>query len=111
MFALSRFAGLRCPSEHLALRWGDVNWETGTIVIRSSKTEHHTDGGLRTIPTFGELRPYLQQAYDEFLEGFDLKAHRLSEQPFITRYRDSRSNLRSQIDRIIAKAGLVPWPK
>jgi integrase len=25
IFALSRFGGLRCPSEHLALRWGDVN--------------------------------------------------------------------------------------
>ena len=27
LFALSRFAGLRCPSEHLALRWADINWE------------------------------------------------------------------------------------
>lgn len=24
LFALSRFGGLRCPSEHLGLRWGDI---------------------------------------------------------------------------------------
>lgn len=29
LFALSRYGGLRCPSEHLALRWGDVDWERG----------------------------------------------------------------------------------
>ena len=27
LFALSRYAGLRCPSEHLGLRWGDIDWE------------------------------------------------------------------------------------
>ncbi|MEN6497002.1 MAG: phage integrase SAM-like domain-containing protein, partial [Thermoguttaceae bacterium] len=27
LFALSRFGGLRCPSEHLNLRWTDVDWE------------------------------------------------------------------------------------
>ena len=25
LFALSRFGGLRCPSEHIALRWADVD--------------------------------------------------------------------------------------
>jgi integrase len=29
--ALSRYGGLRCPSEHLGLRWGDVDWENGRI--------------------------------------------------------------------------------
>ena len=27
LFALSRFGGLRCPSEHLGLRWGDIDWD------------------------------------------------------------------------------------
>ncbi|HEV2295325.1 MAG TPA: phage integrase SAM-like domain-containing protein [Tepidisphaeraceae bacterium] len=27
LFALSRFGGLRCPSEHLGLTWDDVDWE------------------------------------------------------------------------------------
>lgn len=29
--ALSRYGGLRCPSEHLALRWGDIDWENDRI--------------------------------------------------------------------------------
>lgn len=29
----------------------------------------------------------------------------------ITRYRDVTSNLRTQLERIIARAGLTPWPK
>jgi len=41
IFALSRYGGLRCPSEHLALRWGDIDWERGRMVVTSPKTEHH----------------------------------------------------------------------
>ena len=44
LFALSRYGGLRCPSEHLSLRWGDVDWERGRINVRSPKTEHHAGG-------------------------------------------------------------------
>ena len=48
--ALSRFGGLRCPSEVLSLRWQDVNWETGRIVVTSPKTEHHAGKECREIP-------------------------------------------------------------
>jgi len=65
LFALSRYGGLRCPSEHLAMKWGDVDWEHSRIRVRSSKTEHHEGGDCRFIPLFPELRPYLQQAFDE----------------------------------------------
>src|SRR3990172_6901191 len=41
LFALSRYGGLRCPSEHLGLRWSDIDWERGRNVVRSPKTEHH----------------------------------------------------------------------
>ena len=44
IFALSRFAGLRCPSEHLALRWSDINWERSRMIVQSPKTEHHEGG-------------------------------------------------------------------
>lgn len=56
LFALSRFAGLRTPSESLLLRWADVDFTTGRMVIRSPKTEHH-DGGAdhdRLSPTGGD---------------------------------------------------------
>jgi hypothetical protein len=57
------------------------------------------------------LRPYLQAVLDEVLEDFDPKKKRLSEQPVITRYRDSNCNLRTQLCKIIGRASLKPWPK
>jgi integrase len=111
IFALARFGGLRTPSETLELRWGDVNWELQRITVRAPKTEHHAGHEERIMPLFPELRPYLQAALDELLEDFDPKVNRLSEQPIIRRYRDGNANLRTQLLRIIRKAGLKPWPK
>jgi hypothetical protein len=47
IFALSRFGGLRTPSEHNALRWEDVNWARNRFLVRSSKTELHEGGDSR----------------------------------------------------------------
>jgi integrase len=93
------------------LRWGDVNWRLNRITVRSPKTERHQNKTERVIPLFSELRPHLETVLDEFLENFDPKAERLSEQPVITRYRDSNANLRTQFCRIIRAAKLEPWPK
>ncbi len=102
LFALSRFGGLRCPSEHLALKWEDVDWEHNRITITSPKTEHHDGGAYRIIPMFPELRPYLDEAFELAEPGTEY---------VINRYRDTNSNLRTQLNRIIKRAGLVPWPK
>jgi integrase len=93
------------------LRWGDVDWDGARIVVRSPKTAHHEGKASRVIPLFPELRPYLQTVYDELLEDFDPKAERLSEQFVITRYRGQNANWRTQLQRIIANAGLKAWPK
>lgn len=102
IFALSRYGGLRCPSEHLALTWGDVNWEHERFTVHSPKTEHHEGKGERVVPLFPELRPYLEAAFDSAEEG---AVH------VVTRYRDANANLRTQLLRIIRRAGLKPWPK
>jgi integrase len=111
VFALSRYGGLRCPSEHLALRWGDVDFDCGKITVRSSKTERYRGKGERVIPLWPELRPYFEAVHDELFVDFDPKSKRFSEQPVITQYRDTNANLRTQLLRIIAKAKLTPWPK
>src|SRR5262249_11380154 len=54
LVALSRYGGLRCPSEHVALTWADVNWEKGKILVRSPKLERRRGGGKRWIPLFAE---------------------------------------------------------
>ena len=100
--ALSRFGGLRCPSEHLALRWGDVAWDRNRITVRSPKTEHHPGGESRVIPLFPELLPHLEDVFDAAASGTEY---------VITRYRQANSNLRTQLQRIIRKAGLRAWPK
>ena len=37
ILGLSRFGGLRCPSEVLSVRWVDVKWETNRFVVWSPK--------------------------------------------------------------------------
>lgn len=102
MIGLSRYGGLRCPSEHLALTWADCDWEKGTIRVRSCKTEHHDGHAERVVPMFPELRKLLLDAYDAAAEGAE---------QVITRYRDPSVNLRTQFQRIIRRAGFKPWPR
>lgn len=100
--ALSRFGGLRCPSEHLALKWGHIDWQRGRVTVPSPKTEHHAGKGSRTIPLFLELRQPLMEVFEQAEPGTEF---------VITRYRDSNANLRTQFERIIGRAGLEPWEK
>lgn len=100
--ALTRFAALRCPSELIALRWGDVNWEKSVLMVRSPKTAHHEGHAVRAVPISPELRPVLQDLFDRAEPGTEAVVPRL---------RDPKLNLRTQFARIIAKAGVAPWPR
>ena len=51
---------------------------------------------------FPELRGPLMDVFTEAEPGTEY---------VITRYRQANSNLRTQLKRIIRKAGLKPWPK
>jgi len=96
IIALCRYAGLRCPSEILNLRWSDVDLPGGKMMIDSPKT------GLRVCPVFVELRPYLEAAWDYAPDGTEF---------VINRYRSVKQNLRTTFEKIIKQAGLVPWPR
>lgn len=102
LIALSRYGGLRCPSEHLALRWADVDWEKNRLHVRSPKTEHHDGAGSRIVPLFPELRAHMLKLFEEAPEGAEF---------VISRTRDGGINLRTQFCRIIRRAGFAPWPK
>ncbi|WP_146565843.1 tyrosine-type recombinase/integrase [Posidoniimonas corsicana] len=102
IFALARYGGLRCPSEVLALRWGDILWDQQRFIVRSPKTEHHDGLGSRVVPLFPELTPLLSEGFDQAEPGAEF---------VITRTRDSATNLRTQMARIVELAGLQPWPK
>ncbi len=102
LVALSRYGGLRCPSESLRLRWEDVNWETDRIVVPSPKTAHHEGGASRVIPIFAELRPYLEEAWELAEPGAEF---------VIPSYRKQDSNMGTLLRKIVHRAGVVPWPR
>ena len=93
LIALCRYAGLRCPSEVLRLRWQDVDFVAGTMTIRSTKT------GRRIMPILPELRAYLEDAFNP------------EEERCISRYCESNANMRKGFLQILKKAGLKPWPR
>ena len=102
IFALCRFGGLRCPSEHLELRWTDINWKAGRLKVTSPKTAHHEGKETRLIPIFPELRPHLAEAFDL---ATDKKGR------IFSMSKGANTNLRTRFEGIIKRAGLTPWPK
>lgn len=59
LFCLSRYGGLRCPSESDALKWEHVDFAAREIYIPDSKRKK-----IRTIPLFPELLEPLRDAFD-----------------------------------------------
>ncbi len=100
--ALSRFAGLRTPSETLALRWCDVDWHAKRMRVRSPKTEHHEGGAVRFVPIAPELMEHLEVAFDQAPEKAEY---------VVSGYRSSIANLRTHLVRILDKAGVEQWPR
>jgi integrase len=102
LWALCRFAGLRCPSEVMALTWDDILWDQSRMVVTSEKTERHAGGATRVVPIFGALRPYLDEAFAQAAPGpvYCIARHRLVS-----------ANLRTTGRKIIRRAGLVPWER
>jgi hypothetical protein len=100
LFALARYGGLRCPSETLNLRWQDIDWDNQRMSVRSLKTEHHAGRESRQVPICPERLPHLAEAFDLAEDGDEF---------VITRYRRQDANLRTQLQKIIRRAGLKVW--
>ena len=66
---LSRYGGLRCPSEVLSLKWENINWSEGRILVPSPKTEHHPGKESRVIPLFPELVAQLLECSEAAPDG------------------------------------------
>ena len=110
IIGLSRFGGLRCPSEVLSLTWQDIDWAGDRFTVTSPKGEK--DGkGTRVVPLFPELRTILEGAFDLAPEGaiyvVDPKYRQGSFKPSGW----MNCNLRTTFEKIIGRAGLKPWPR
>jgi integrase len=99
IIALSRWGGLRTPSEPFALQWQHIDWERLRITVPAVKTK------LRELPLFPELVPYLTA----LMTGTQ---NQLPDENLFPRLKQfSDSNLRKQMKRTILSAGSAPWPK
>jgi integrase len=101
IIALARFGGVRTPSESLALKWSDVDWAANRFIVPSPKTAHQGKP-FRIVPLFPELRPYLEAAFEAAPDGAVY---------VIGQFRDTTQNLRTQLLRILRRAGVEPWPR
>jgi integrase len=102
IIALSRFGGLRCPSETLSLKFTDINWAEDRLTVPSPKTAHQGKP-FRIVPLFLELKAYLLQAAENAPDGAVY---------CISRYRDPKNaNLRTGLLRILRRAGVKPWER
>jgi integrase len=111
IIALPRYGGLRCPSEVLSLRWQDIDWADGRIIVTAPKTAHHPGKETRTIPLFATLRPILAEALELAPKGavyvVDERFRKAAMGPKGWR----NCNLRTTFEKIIVRAGLTPWPR
>ena len=110
IIALSRFGGLRCPSEVLSLKWENIQWPQKRIIVPSPKTEHHPNGAQRIIPLFPELVEPLR----------DVERTKPAEAVYVISEHRSRadvskswanSNLREPMLDILRRAKIKPWAK
>ncbi len=102
LFALARYGGLRSPSETLSLRWADILWDKGRMIVQSPKTAHIAGKESRIVPLFPELLPFLNEVWEQTEPGTEF---------VINRYRGITTNLGTQLTRIIKRAGLPVWKK
>ena len=107
ILGLSRYGGLRTPSETLSLRWEDIDWEMNRMSIPEPKVEHHEGRGIRSCPIFPELRSILDEAFEIFGD----KSEYVVAAP---QYRAAantamgwmNSNLRTEMTRLLRRAGV-----
>ncbi len=106
LYALTRYGGLRCPSEVLALRWSDIHWDRGRFKVTAPKTARYGKGE-RVVPLFPELRKELDSLFSLVEPGLRCPVDEF----VITRYRSNKSNLRTRLKKIVDEAGVPQFPK
>ena len=111
IIALTRYGGLRCPSEVLSLQWCHIDWEKNRITVISPKTDRYEGKGSRIVPLFAELRPFLLEAFElaEAGQTHVVGGDHLAKAQGPNGWRNC--NLRTTFEKLIRRAGLKPWPR
>lgn len=117
LIALSRFGGVRVPSEPCSMRWRDIDWAGNRMTVHSPKTDHHIGKGERVVPIFPGLRPYLDEPFVAATKDFEQTIN--PDDWVLPSFRREAANdgnwrgvnLRTQFEKIIKRAGVPPWPR
>ena len=99
---VARWAGLRCPSEFLELRWSDIDWTSDSMTVRSSKTSRSANGGVRVMPLDPRVKLILRELFEQ---------RAADEERVFSSISSSSANLRTSFHKIIERAGHKPWPR
>lgn len=95
ILAFARYGGMRSHETRIQ-RWGDIDLANNRMIIRSNKTPP-----VRSCPIFPELRPHLLRAREMAPSGAEFVQNRYGHD----------DNILTTLQKIITKAGLVPWPR
>lgn len=98
LFAISRYLGLRIPSEIQQMTWADVDWSHNTITIHSPKTKRHPGGARRKAPIVPEIADLLSRQ-------FAVPGEEQHVFPTLRRH----TNLGTTAKKYVTKAGHEPW--
>ena len=102
VIALSRYGGLRIPSELDRLLWQHIDRERGRILVTSPKTERYEGGETREIPLFPELVPYIDEWWEACPPGREtVMASNLN----------TESAWRTRLYKLLRKLGIPAWPR
>jgi integrase len=105
LFALSRWGGLRVPSEPALLTWADVDWDGRRLSVPCPKTAHQ-GRDRRAVPMFPELVPLLREAFEAAAPG---ATHVLSMLRRPDGSNMTGASLRKPLFTAVRKAGLSQW--
>lgn len=98
VIALSRFAGLRVPSELPGLRWSMIDESKNRMKVLSPKTERQGKP-FRYIPLWPEFYEHLKAL------------PRSGEDRIFTRSWSGQTNLRTALSKAIARSDAQPWKR
>ncbi len=119
IIGLSRFGGLRCPSETLSIQWGDIDFDQKRMYIPEPKVEHHSGRGRRECRLFEDLEPLLVSLFDHTHKKRGRPPGReeyVIDKPGYRAAADretgwANANLRTQFLKILDRAKVEPWPR
>ncbi len=108
IIVLSRYGGMRCPSEVLTLKWADVDFEAGRVTIRAPKNERHAGKGVRQCPLFPEVRAAI--------ESLPRVGEYVINKPSMRKSAEAGRGwaavgMRNPFLSLLKKANVTPWPR